>query len=128
MSQIDTLDAQTLAMFTGTENYYNLGPLLKNSLVTDGVHYLMAHGMAWLVTDALAVVVTRAQHDGFWSITFTPQADGSGELVITDGNELEIHRQRYVRHDYALPKPLRLFAVFTEIEKPRWLAMLASEY
>jgi hypothetical protein len=128
MSQTDALDAQTLAMFTGTENYYNQGPLLKHALVTDGVHYLMTHGMAWLVTDALAVVVTRAYHDGFWSITFTPHADGSGSLVITDGNDLEIHRQHYTRHAYALPKPLRIFAVFTDIEKPRWLAMLASEY
>ncbi|OBR53721.1 DUF6876 family protein [Paraburkholderia tropica] len=128
MSQTDTLDAQTLAMFTGSENYYNQGPVLKHAIVTDGVHYLMTHGMAWLVTDALTVVVTRAQHDGFWSITFTPHADGSGSLVITDGNDLEIYRQRYLRHDYPLPKPLRLFAVFTDIERPRWLAMLASEY
>ena len=128
MSQSDTLDAQTLAMFTGTENYYNQGPVLKHAIVTDGVHYLMTHGMAWLVTDVLAVVVTRTQHDGFWSITFTPNADGSVSLVITDGNDLEIHHQHYARHAYTLTKPLRLFAVFTDIERPRWLAMLASEY
>lgn len=123
-----TIDAQTLSMFTGTENYYNLGILLRDALATDGVHYLMQNGLAWLVTDALAVIVLRAEHDGFFMVEFTPKEDGSGELVIGDGNGGIVHRQVYTSHSYPLSKPLRMFAEWGEVVKPRWILLLASEH
>ncbi|WP_186043035.1 MULTISPECIES: DUF6876 family protein [Burkholderia] len=123
-----TIDAATLGQFTGTENYYRLGPVLRDALATDGVHYLMTNGMAWLVTDALAVVTARPQHDGFFMIEFVPHDDGSGSLVITDGNNGEIYRQRYLSHSYPLAMPLRLFAEWGFVEKEQWIALLASEY
>ncbi|MCA8287625.1 DUF6876 family protein [Burkholderia vietnamiensis] len=123
-----TIDAVTLGQFTGTENYYRLGPVLRDALATDGVHYLMTNGLAWLVTDAVAVCVLRAEHDGFFMIEFTPREDGSGELVIGDGNGTVIHRQEYRSHSYNLTKPLRLFAEWGEVEKPQWVILLASEH
>lgn len=123
-----TLDPQVLAQFTGTESYFRLGPVLRDALCTDGVHYLMSNGMAWLVTDAMAVVTTRAEHDGFFMIEFTPRQDGSGELVIGDGNGTDVHRQVYNSHAYGLSRPLRLFAEWGEVEKPQWVVLLASEH
>ncbi|WP_244896648.1 DUF6876 family protein [Paraburkholderia phenazinium] len=123
-----TIDPQVLAQFTGTETYYRLGPVLRDALCTDGVHYLMSNGMAWLVTDAMAVVTTRPEHDGFFMIEFTPREDGSGELVIGDGNGTDVHRQVYNSHAYKLGKPLRMFAEFGEVEKPQWIVLLASEH
>jgi hypothetical protein len=123
-----TIDPAVLGQFTGTENYYRLGPVLRDALATDGVYYLMTNGMAWLVTDAMAVIVLRKEHDGFFMIEFSPREDGSGELVISDGNGGEIHRQEYTNHAYNLSKPLRMFAEFGEVEKPQWVVLLASEH
>ncbi|WP_416268323.1 hypothetical protein SD235_11800 [Burkholderia cepacia] len=123
-----TIDAATLGQFTGTENYYRLGMVLRDALATDGVHYLMTNGLAWLVTDAMAVVTTLPEHDGFFTIQFVPHDDGSGSLVITDGNNDEIYRQRYFSHSYPLAKPLRLFAEWGFVEKEQWIVLLASEH
>lgn len=123
-----TIDANVLCQFTGTENYYRLGPVLRDALATDGVHYLMTNGLAWVVTDAMVVVVLRKEHDGFFMIEFTPREDGSGEMVIGDGNGTVIHRQEYRSHSYTLNKPLRMFAEWGEVEKPQWIVLLASEH
>lgn len=123
-----TLDEHVLAQFTGTENYYRLGPVLRDALCTDGVHYVMSNGCAWLVTDAVAVCVLRAEHDGFFMIEFTPREDGSGELVISDGNGGIIHRQDYRSHSYNLSKPLRMFVEWGYVEKEQWIVLLASEH
>lgn len=123
-----TIDAAVLGQFCGTESYYNQGPLLKDAVVTDGVHYLMTNGMAWLCTDVLAIVTTRETHDGFFMAEFVPHTDGSGSLIITDGNNNEIYRQRYLSHAYPLSTTLRLFAEWGEIVKPRWVLLLASEH
>ena len=133
-----TIDANNLRTalrhFTGTESLYSLGVLFRNAVYTDGVHYLIqAAECAWFMTDSMAWVTQkvpgRNYDDGFMTVELHPQADGSAELLITDGNGKTLYTQRYTSHTFPLNEGIKLYAVWGETSRgPCWYLMLTSEY
>lgn len=92
MSEPD-LELKNINEYTGTYGYYTV----MNTLVTDGVNYLMRNGYSWLVTDALAVIVSRPQlkNAEFLAIHLRLKPNKRAELTIEDGNDKVFYRQRY---------------------------------
>ncbi|MBW5285852.1 DUF6876 family protein [Burkholderia gladioli] len=134
----NTIDANSLRTalrhFTGTENLYGLGVLFRNAVYTDGVHFLIqAAQCSWFVTDSMAWVTQkvpgRNYDDGFMTVELHPKADGSAELLITDGNGKTLYNQRYASHTFPLAEGIKLYAVWGETSRgPCWYLMLTSEY
>jgi hypothetical protein len=92
------LELKALESFIGTENYYQV----LGVKVTDGIHYVMNNGYSWLVTDALAVIVTnrKLRAEPFLVFKFTVDRDKKqAEVEITDGDKgpgpIVYHRQHY---------------------------------
>jgi len=137
-SKNDSVDANNLQTalrhFTGTENLYGLGVLFRNAVYTDGVHFLIqAAQCTWFVTDSMAWVTQkvpgRNYDDGFMTVELHPQADGSAELLITDGNGKTLYNQHYASHAFPLVEGIKLYAVWGETSRgPCWHLMLTSEY
>ena len=72
-----------LDQFTGTEHYY---PLWPKVLLTDGTKYLAETvGCYWLMDAIASHVLHLPNSEGFTSCSLTC-TNGSGNLVITDGN------------------------------------------
>ena len=91
------LELKELEQFSGTEKYY--GEMGVN--LTEGVHYIMENGYAWLVTDMLAVIksaenpkVNSGVIDGF--LTIKLKVDGrQATAQIEDGNGHVLYSQEY---------------------------------
>ena len=80
-----------LKQFIGTERYFDV----MGIKVTDGVKYVMDNGYSWLVTDAVAVIMTKLLKEPFLSIKLLLNADDSARMVITDGNDKTLYEQKY---------------------------------
>lgn len=125
----EALQAQ-LSQFTGTENYYSLGPLFRRAVFTDGVHFLVENAQCmWLITDSMAWVTSKIPgtnyDDGFFTVELHPKANGSADLMITDGNGTTLHQQKYQSHSFPMAKGIKLFAQWGG---DFWVLMLTSEY
>lgn len=113
------LNAQNLAYFSGTEQYYR--HVISHSIVhTDGVHYVMNNGAGWLV-DAIYSwqFEEKVALEPFQTWTLKV-ADEKGILSATDGNGNTIAEQKIEYTDFPLPE-IKFFVSDNVL-------MLASEY
>ena len=86
---------------------------------------LMQQGYTYLLTEPTG----RNYDDGFMTVELHPKADGSAELLITDGNGKTLYNQRYASHTFPLAEGIKLYAVWGETSRgPCWHLMLTSEY
>jgi len=111
------LELKALNSFIGTTAYYKY---LGGVLLTDGVKYIMQNGYSWLVTDALAVIITKwnLRNADFLVIRLEPK-DGEADLTIDDGNGKILYRQHYKFTD--AKRSLKLYY-------SQRVLMLSSEY
>lgn len=126
------IDVNTLAYFTGTENYYR--HWTKSMIYTDGIQYIGANGAGWLV-DAIAShqrnKKVRNEHFQLWELVVTQRKNGWGEAVLTckrDSDQPAIVTQKIDTTDF----PLDNFKIFVELGsidgvKEEFIAMLPSE-
>ena len=115
-----TIDANTLAQFTGTEGYWT-HPLYGRINYTDGVKYVADNGAAWLI-DKIAITtlhVGKLNRETFLTWTLT-KSDGGAQLVCTDGNDTELFREIIGFTDFPL-ETIKLFLTNN-------ILMLPSEY
>lgn len=117
-----------LAHCHGSESYTKLGGLYPNFYLTDGV-ILMAENCEafWLITDS--VPVFKSKNEPFAKVELTKNADGSADVLITDGNNTELHSQHYEHTDFPLNK-IELFIVLGSLDgkNEHFIVMLPSEY
>ena len=90
------LTLSELSQYSGTEKYTNV--LGHN--VTDGVVYVMQNGYSWIVTDFLSLVmplspIKNLKDQSFLRVQLKIYPDKKGEMIITDGNEKVLYRQKY---------------------------------
>ena len=99
-----TLDANTLAQFTGTEHYYRHN-LLRSIRYTDGVKYVAETGGAYWLIDIIASVQldpkVRNEEFQVWKLTVN---DNRGFVTCEDGNGHEVYRQMITWTDFPLPE------------------------
>jgi hypothetical protein len=119
------LDLKDLESFSGTQSYYRA----LGFRVTDGINYVMDNGYSWLVTDTLAVLLTKRKvlgHEPCLVMKFKVtlgQRSRTGDMEISDGDKgsgsMVYHRQHY---DYTTARRDLIF-YFQE-----GVLMLAGEY
>jgi len=92
MEEMEDLELKYLDQFIGSEHYYKL----MNTLITDGVNYIMRNGYAWLITDALIVIKTKLINEEFLSIKLQVNKEkNTAIMLITDGNNRVLYKQYY---------------------------------
>ncbi len=96
MSEKD-LQLSDISMFTGTEKYHRIPPF--NTVVTDGVAYVIRSGFSWFVTDMLAVIETKKWDDLFLVVKLIRNATGGAQARIEDGNGKTYYVQEYTVTD-----------------------------
>ena len=122
MSQRKSLDAQTLAQFTGSTQFYRHG-LVREVLYTEGVEYVAeAAGAYWLLDEiALAqryIIPVKAEDFQVWELKV--EANQSAVLTCGDGNGRELSAKRIDFTDF--PEPgIRFYYA-------NWVIHLPSEY
>ena len=120
MAEEKDIELKQLEGFTGTEKYY----VVLGANVTDGIHYIMDNGYAWLVTDMLSVIKfgideypkLKGQH--FLAIKLKVTGK-EAKATIDDGNENVLYTQEYKWTD--AKKDLVLYFIDNVL-------MLSSEY
>jgi len=85
-----------LTGFIGSEGLHFM-PMFKQINYTDGVHFLVHHGCAWMVTDMLPVLISHAmvRREPFVCITFKKNADKTAKITYDDGNANILFIQKY---------------------------------
>ena len=122
MSKQSPLDANTLAQFTGSQNFYRHG-LVREVLYTEGVEYVAdAAGAHWLLDEiALAqrhIIPVKREDFQVWDLNV--DADQKAILTCCDGNGLEVYSKPVPFTDF--PEPgIRFYYV-------DWVIHLPSEY
>ena len=92
MEEMEDLELKGLDYFIGSEHYYKL----MNTLITDGIKYIMNNGYSWLITDALIVIKTKLINEEFLSIKLQVNKEkNTAIMLITDGNNRVLHKQYY---------------------------------
>ena len=116
------LDLQTLNQFTGTTQYFRIGP---RHLLTDGTSYLAEQtGCYWLMGEIALHLTELGTQDWFVLITVSVNADGQAVLTYSDGLGGELARQTIPYTDCPLDS-IRLYACW---DTEHWVIMLPSEY
>lgn len=89
-----------LCRFTGTENYYrHIGKLL----LTDGAKFLADNAGCYWLYDIVWSVLPKLPEDSFAVVTLTVDLDARrGVVVIGDGNDRKLYRQRIPFTDFPL--------------------------
>jgi len=110
-----------LAQFIGTTQYYQI---TARTVLTDGAKYLAdAAGCYWLMDAIASHLVGLPEGAGFAQCTLS--LDGrSAELVIDDGNGMQLAFQYIEWTEFPLPE-IKLFACWSG---NFWVVMLPSEY
>ena len=122
MSKRSPLDANTLAQFTGSQNFYRHG-LVREVLYTEGVEYVVeTAGAHWLLDEiALAqrhIIPVKRENFQVWDLKVN--ADQTATLTCGDGNGLEVYAKRIEFTDF--PEPgIRFYYA-------DWVIHLPSEY
>ena len=98
------IDPSALLQFTGTINYYKH---LSGYKYTDGIHYLVEHGAAWLVDKILFTTKHTARlqlqdYQEFTSWKLTVNDDHTAILVAEDGNGHKIYSEKINYTDFPL--------------------------
>ena len=113
------LKLKELGQFSGTQQYYRVW---LGALATDGVKYIMSNGYSFFVTDALSVIkcTAKIRREPFLTVKLKriPEKN-EADLIITDGNKHELHRQHYDFTD--AKRDLNLYFIDNVL-------LLASEY
>jgi|GEM_PF-1051520 len=92
MEEIQDLELRGLDYFIGSERYYKL----MDTLITDGIKYIMNNGYSWLITDALIVIKTKLINEEFLSIKLQVNKEkNTAIMLITDGNNRVLYKQYY---------------------------------
>jgi hypothetical protein len=119
---VKKLDLQTLNQFTGTAQYFRIGP---RHLLTDGTHYLAEQvGCYWLMREIALHLTELGTQDWFVVITLSVQASSQALIRYEDGLGGERARQTIPYTDSPLDS-LRLYACW---DTEHWVIMLPSEY
>ena len=122
MSRRSSLDANTLAQFTGSQNFYRHS-LVREVLYTEGVQYVAdAAGAHWLLDEiALAqrnIIPVNREDFQVWDLKV--DAAQAGVLTCGDGNGLEVYSKHIEFTDF--PEPgIRFYYA-------NWVIHLPSEY
>ena len=115
-------DADTLAMFCGTTDYYRLTP---GHLLTEGAQYLAENAGAYWLMDAIASHLTMLHDKDSFMVALLTVEDMHAILRITDGGSKEYARQTIPYTDFPLSH-IKLYCQKTADED--WVLMLPSEY
>ena len=116
------LDLQTLNQFTGTTQYFRIGP---RHLLTDGTHYLAEQAECYWLMGEIALHLTELGTQD-WFVLITVSVDPNGQALIRyeDGLGGERARQTIPYTDSPFDS-LRLYACW---DTEHWTIMLPSEY
>lgn len=107
-----------LSQFIGTETYYKY-PFSK-IVYTDGIKYVCDEAQAyWLLDECVLNFAHNFKDQPFLSITLTVK-DGSGDSLVTDGNDTVLGKAHYAYTDF--PQGTYRFYLTDGV------LMLASEY
>ncbi len=122
MSKQSPLDANTLAQFTGSQNFYRHS-LVREVLYTEGVEYVAdAAGAHWLLDEiALAqrhIISVKREDFQVWDLTVN--ADQTALLTCGDGNGLVVYSKPIPFTDFPVPGIRFYYA--------DWVIHLPSEY
>ena len=110
-----------LSHFTGSESYYRVMPRLS---ITDGIRYLADKTNSyWLVTAIYSHLVTQSIHSEFVVAKLTVSGE-IADLVLDDGNDQVISRQRIDYTDF----PLDEISIYCCYQQQDWILLLPSEY
>jgi hypothetical protein len=122
MSQRRTLGPQTLAQFTGSQNFYRHS-LVREVLYKEGAEYVAETAGAFWLLDEIALAqrhIVPVKREDFQVWDLTVNADQTALLACGDGNGREV---------YSKPVP------FTDFPEPGirfyysdWVIHLPSEY
>ena len=116
------LDADALNQFTGTTQYFRIGP---RHLLTDGTHYLAEQaGCYWLMREIALHLTELGTQDWFVLITVSVDPNGQAVLTYSDGNGGELARQTIPYTDL----PFDSFRLYACWDTEHWVIMLPSEY
>lgn len=119
---MNTHELQTnLSHFTGTENYYRVMPRL---VITDGVQYLVTQAnLYWFVSAIYSHLISNAIYSEFVVARLTVIGK-IADLVLDDGNDQVISRQRIDYTDF----PLDEISIYCCYQQQDWILLLPSEY
>ncbi len=110
-----------LDQFIGTQYYYPLWPTV---FLTDGTKYLSETAGCYWLMDAIASHLKYLQSSqAFVCCKFTCQ-DSRGHLIMTDGNETNLAKQRIPFTDF----PISEITLYSCHEVDKWIILLPSEY
>ena len=110
-----------LNQYSGSLNLYK-GFL--NVVYTDGIHALIEHNVAWLVTDVSVICKMNLKTEVFISITLTIKEDKTAIVTYTDGNKKILFKQEYKYTDFENQTGLKELKMFYTNNT----LMLAGEY
>ncbi len=116
------LDLQTLNQFTGTTQYFRIGP---RHLLTDGAYYLAQQaGCYWLMEEIALHLTELGTQDWFVVVTVSVKETGEAVLTYSDGLGGERACQTIPYTDFPIDS-IRLYACW---DTRHWVIMLPSEY
>ena len=122
MSKRSPLDANTLAQFTGSQNFYRHG-LVREVLYTEGVEYVVDNAGAYWLLDEIALAqrhIIPVKREDFQVWDLVVNADQTAILTCGDGNGLEVYSKHIEFTDF--PEPgIRFYYA-------DWVIHLLSEY
>lgn len=87
------LDLKEINQFYGTEKYHKIRYF--NTLLTDGVIYVMKNGYSWVVTDALAWIELKLKGKSDFFVIKLKIEDDKAKIIIDDGNNKIYHKKSY---------------------------------
>ncbi len=116
------LDADALNQYTGTTQYFRIGP---RHLLTDGTYYLAEQvGCYWLMGEIALHLTELGTQDWFVLITVSVKETGQAVLTYSDGLGGELAHQTIPYTDCPLDS-IRLYACW---DTEHWVIMLPGEY
>ena len=122
MSKRSPLDANTLAQFTGSQNFYRHG-LVRQVLYTEGVEYVVETAGAYWLLDEIALAqrhIISVKREDFQVWDLKVNAEQTAMLTCGDGNGLEVYSKHIEFTDF--PEPgIRFY--YSD-----WVIHLPSEY
>ena len=116
------LDADALNQFTGTTQYFRIGP---RHLLTDGTHYLAEQAQCYWLMGEIALHLTElGTQDWFVLITVSVNADGQALIRYEDGLGGELACQAIPYTD----SPIDFISLYACWDSQQWILMLPGEY
>jgi hypothetical protein len=104
MTKAQTLDKNTLAQFTGSENWYRVG-INRKILFTDGTKYVADQAGAYWLLDIIAIAQAhedKVKREEFQVWKLTVREDHTASLVCEDGNDNIVYTQHIPFTDFPL--------------------------